>query len=73
MTKRITVTIAADGSIVAAASGEAGPACLDELAVITELCDSAVVVESKLTPEYYAPVYLETSTANRQQQTVSDE
>ena len=73
MAKRITVTIGPAGNIVAESSGVAGPACLDDLAVITALCDTAVVTESKLTPEFYAPVHLQTPTLTAQQQTVCDE
>ena len=54
MTKRITVTIQSDGSISAESSGQAGAACLDDLAVIEALCDSGIVVGSNLTPEYFA-------------------
>jgi hypothetical protein len=73
MGKRITVTIGADGNIVAESSGAAGPACLDDLALITALCDTAVVAESKLTPEYYASVHVQDSEFMPQQQTVRDE
>ena len=73
MGKRIVVTIGADGNIVAESSGVAGPACLDDLALITALCDTAVVAESKLTPEYYASVHLETTEYTPQQQTVRGE
>jgi hypothetical protein len=73
MGKRITVTIGPDGNIVAESSGVAGPACLDDLALITALCDTAAVAESKLTPEYYASVHADDSTYIAQQQTVRDE
>ena len=73
MAKRITVTIGPDGNIVAESSGVAGPACLDDLTLITALCDTAVVAESKLTPEYYAPVHLQATEFTPQQQTVRDE
>jgi hypothetical protein len=73
MAKRITVTIGPDGNIIAESSGAAGPACLDDLALITALCDTAVVAESKLTPEYYAPVHVQDSEFIGQQQTVRDE
>lgn len=54
MTKRITVTIQPDGSISAESSGQAGAACLADMAMIEALCDSGIVVGSNLTPEYFA-------------------
>ena len=54
MSKRITVTVRPDGSIVAESSGHDGPACIEDLAVITTMCDSAVILDSKLTTEYFA-------------------
>jgi hypothetical protein len=54
VTKRITVTIQRDGSISAESSGRAGAACLDDMAMIEALCDSAFVVGSNLTPEYFS-------------------
>jgi len=53
MTKRITVTIHADGTFSAESSGQAGTACLDDMTVIEALCDSGIVVGSNLTPEYF--------------------
>lgn len=54
MTKKIVVTVSADGTISAESTGNAGPACLRDMETITELVDQAVVVGSSLTPEYYA-------------------
>jgi len=54
MSKRITVSVRPDGSIVAESSGHGGPECLDDLAIITAMCDSAVILDSKLTTEYFA-------------------
>jgi len=53
MTKRITVTIKPDGTIVAEASGQPGPACMDDLATIQAMCQGATVKDSRLTPEYF--------------------
>lgn len=52
MTRRIVVEIAADGSISATSTGEVGPACLDDIALIEELCQGSIIVDSRLTPEY---------------------
>ena len=54
MTKRITVTIQPDGTIVAEASGQPGPACMDDLATIQAMCKGATVADSRLTPEYFS-------------------
>ena len=56
MTKRITIRIAADGSIAAESSGRQGPKCLDDAELVSALCDFATVVDSRLTPEYELPV-----------------
>lgn len=56
MTRRITITVGNDGSIVAESSGEPGPSCLDGISVIESLCDTAVVTTSRLTPEYHATI-----------------
>ena len=52
MTKRITVTIASDGSITAEVGGQQGPRCLDDTGTVAALCDFAVITESRLTSEY---------------------
>lgn len=60
MTKRISVRIAADGSIIAEAGGRQGPKCLDDGPLIAELFDFASIVDSRLTSEYDQPALLET-------------
>jgi hypothetical protein len=56
MPKRFIVTINSDGSISAESTGQQGLACLDDVSTIQAMCDFAVVVDSKLTPEYYGGV-----------------
>lgn len=56
MPKRFIVTINSDGSISAESAGEQGLACIDDVATIQSMCDFAVIVDSKLTPDYYGGV-----------------
>ena len=67
MTKRISVTINADGSIVAKSAGHEGPTCMGDLAVIMALCDTAVIIDSKLTAEYYESTTIHVPVPNEQQ------
>lgn len=53
MTRRISVSIAPDGTITAEVTGAPGPACLSSYETIGRLVPGASVVDSKLTPEYY--------------------
>jgi hypothetical protein len=55
MTKRITIRIAADGSMSAESGGRQGPKCIDDAELIAALCDFATIVDSRLTPEYELP------------------
>ncbi|MBV7704010.1 DUF2997 domain-containing protein [Nocardia nova] len=54
MTRRITVTVTGDGTIRAESSGQPGPKCLDDVALIENLCRDAQLVASRLSSEYYA-------------------
>jgi Protein of unknown function (DUF2997) len=60
MTRRLMVSILPDGTISAEASGTPGPSCLDGITEIEQIC-AAVAVDSTLTPEYHARVYLDQS------------
>lgn len=53
MTRRIVVTVASDGTITAQSTGQPGPACLDDVGLIEQLCPHARTVDSRLTDEYY--------------------
>ena len=57
--RRISIHVRPDGSIVAATQGTTGPKCLEELELIQQLCDGAVLTESKLTSDYHAMVTAE--------------
>lgn len=54
MRRLITVTVGVDGSITAESSGEPGPDCLDDYDTILRLLDGATVIDSRLTPAYFA-------------------
>ncbi|MCS5493398.1 hypothetical protein [Curtobacterium flaccumfaciens] len=55
MTKRIIVTLDADGSIMSRTAGTPGPACLDEMGTLMSLTPHAVLQASRLTAEYEQP------------------
>lgn len=67
MSKRIIITIKSDGSIVAETTGNTGPACLDDLAVIEDICDTAVILDSKLTPEYFQSTSIRDAAVHQRQ------
>lgn len=53
MGKRITVTVAPDGTIHAEASGNQGTKCLADIDIINSLVPGSTVTDSRLTAEYY--------------------
>lgn len=55
MTKQIIVTLSSDGSIVTRTAGISGPACLDEMNMLTSLASHAKLHDSRLTTDYERP------------------
>lgn len=53
MTRRVMIQIAADGTITAESAGVPGPKCVDDVALLQNLCGGAIVVDSRLTASYY--------------------
>lgn len=51
MTRRLTISIREDGTIIAEASGTPGPACLDSIEPLQKILQ-AEVVDSKPTPDF---------------------
>ncbi|WP_081627282.1 DUF2997 domain-containing protein [Arthrobacter sp. 131MFCol6.1] len=51
--KKITITVSYSGAITAESSGQPGPSCMDELAMIQALLPGAEIADSRLTPEYF--------------------
>jgi hypothetical protein len=52
MTRRVTVVVAADGTVTAETHGVTGRACIDYIAVLEDLLD-ATTVSSAWTPDYH--------------------
>lgn len=58
MPKQITLTIAADGTVIAESHGRQGKKCTDDLAVISALVGESVILNSSLTDEYNLSTYV---------------